>query len=416
VCTQLGAVLAGVHRSTADMAMWPSRAVGILGLPVSMAEACLDRQANTQALMRFIADDSELGTMLNTGAAAYTARCVIHGDIRQENWLIDDREQDGLLKFFDWELAGSGDPAWDLGSLVARPCSTTSASQIGNACEAHCQHRSRSPCVRCWRPLQHVALLDPASSDTWRKVALYACTTAARSLRMYRPGRGPPCVAGHGHRQCRAAYRHSAKPRRQGNCRHGPGLISLSSREADAVDAPLSSSSGRCDAALDELSALASRHGPDAQIDVLADWLYVHWYSCPAVTWACAQIPPGRANLVPALRAALAATGRWETGWVALQVMPDNACLAGRGQLTRIVASGDYGNVARPGVPVAPGDGLAVLDRLDWVDEPTGFWSARSLEAEPAHPFNRLLVGRGTVSAMCCVGLYPCSMQRTSGL
>ena len=140
----------------------------------------------------------------------------------------------------------------------------------------------------------------------------------------------------------------------------------------------------------DELSALTGRNGADTKIDVLADWLYVHWYSRPAVAWDCAQIPPGRANLVPALRAALATTGRWETGWVALQVMPNNACLAGRGQFTRIVASGDYANVARPGVPVAPGDGLAVLDRLDWVDEPTSFWGARSLEAEPAHPFKRV--------------------------
>ena len=46
VCTQLGAVLAGVHRSTENMAMWPSRAPGILGLPVSIAEACFERPAN----------------------------------------------------------------------------------------------------------------------------------------------------------------------------------------------------------------------------------------------------------------------------------------------------------------------------------------------------------------------------------
>jgi HopA1 effector protein family len=172
--------------------------------------------------------------------------------------------------------------------------------------------------------------------------------------------------------------------------------------EIDTVDGPLSRLVETVRRAHDELTAFTSRNGPNGEVDVLADWLYLHWYSCPATAWDSAPIPPGRTNLLPALRASLAATGRWETGWVALQVMRDNACLTGRGQLTRIVASGDYANVARPGVPVAPGDELAVLDRLDWVDEPTGFWSARSLEAEPPHPLRRVYwsVGWDSIGAV----------------
>ena len=167
-------------------------------------------------------------------------------------------------------------------------------------------------------------------------------------------------------------------------------VTTLTPLDADIVDAPLSRLVETVRRAHDELSAFASRNDRNAQADVLADWLYLHWYSFPATAWDSAPIPPGRTNLIPALRASLAATGRWETGWVALQIMPNNACVAGRGKLTRIVASGDYANVARPGVPVAPGDGLAVLDRFDWVDEPTGFWGARSLEAEPPHPHKRV--------------------------
>ena len=178
--------------------------------------------------------------------------------------------------------------------------------------------------------------------------------------------------------------------------------------QAGAVDVALSKLVEIVRRAHDELSALVSRDGTAAEIDVLAEWLYLHWYSRPMPNRICTPTLPGRANLVPALRAALAATGRWETGWVALQVLPDNSCMAGRGQLTRVVASGDYANVARPGVPLAPGDGLAVLDRLEWVDEPTGFWGCRSLEAEPSHPLTRIYwsVGWECIGKVLC-GLMP---------
>ena len=157
----------------------------------------------------------------------------------------------------------------------------------------------------------------------------------------------------------------------------------------DTVEQALSRLVDTVRRAHDELCSLLSRQD-HAKNDRLADWLYAHWYSCPATDWDCAPIQPGRTNLVSALRASLAATGRWERGWVALQSMPNNACLVGRRQLTRIVPSGDYANIARLGVPVAPGDGLAVLNTLDWVDEPPGFWGARSPDADPSHPLKRI--------------------------
>jgi hypothetical protein len=185
-------------------------------------------------------------------------------------------------------------------------------------------------------------------------------------------------------------------------------MTALAAPVPDFVDAALARLAGAVHRARPELRALASAGGEQAQDRALADWLYGHWYSQALENTRCTPVPPGRADLTPALRAALAATGRWEPGWVALKALPGHACLAGRGQLVRVIPAGDYANVARPGVPVAPGDGLAVLDRLDWVDDPTGFWAARSLAAEPEAPHRRVYWSVGWESAATVLrGLAP---------
>ena len=41
-------------------------------------------------------------------------RCLTHGDCRDENFLINDRE----IHLIDWEYAGFGDPGFDIGSYI----------------------------------------------------------------------------------------------------------------------------------------------------------------------------------------------------------------------------------------------------------------------------------------------------------
>ena len=112
----LGRVLAGVHRATRALPMPPTPAVGVLGLPQSLQVASTDRPASTRALMRRIVAEPSLAALLNEGAARYQPGCVVHGDLKTENWLRRGRRSAAI---FDWELAGQGDPAWDLGCLVA---------------------------------------------------------------------------------------------------------------------------------------------------------------------------------------------------------------------------------------------------------------------------------------------------------
>jgi len=126
----------------------------------------------------------------------------------------------------------------------------------------------------------------------------------------------------------------------------------------------------------------------------LAIRLYAGWYSGQDGARVRDTVPmPGRSTLQALLRAALMATGRFQRGWLVLESARDGRCLAarrdGRGQ-ARWLEPGDFANLSRPGVPVAPGEALAVSNRLQWLDAPTGFWAARSLHAEPPHPLLRV--------------------------
>ena len=44
-----------------------------------------------------------------------TRKCIVHGDCRDENFLINDRE----IYLIDWEYAGYGDPGFDIGTYIA---------------------------------------------------------------------------------------------------------------------------------------------------------------------------------------------------------------------------------------------------------------------------------------------------------
>jgi len=139
--------------------------------------------------------------------------------------------------------------------------------------------------------------------------------------------------------------------------------------------------------ALQQALAQAAPHGLDWDSDALAAWLYGHWYQA---TPEAPSAPGWGRSLVPLLQAALQGSARWPRGWAALQALPDGRWLAGQGTNSRVLAAGEWANVSRPGVPPAPGDELAVPNRLAWLDEATGFWAARCTQSEPQGPLSRV--------------------------
>jgi hypothetical protein len=118
-------------------------------------------------------------------------------------------------------------------------------------------------------------------------------------------------------------------------------------------------------------------------------WLYEKWYSRPAESSTPAPNDV-HTNLPSALRAALPGSTRWLTGWVVMSLGAYGACVAGRRSLVRELRCGEYANVSRPGVPVMPGDGIVVMECVDWIDRQTGFWFTRSPLGDPDAPLVRV--------------------------
>lgn len=114
---QLAVLMARWHRAMQDTGLWPSPALGILELPDALDVASADRAPSTQRLMASIAADRDLVATLRATRAAWQDRCLIHGDVRREN-VLTGRGRDTSVKVIDWELSGSGDPAWDLAGVL----------------------------------------------------------------------------------------------------------------------------------------------------------------------------------------------------------------------------------------------------------------------------------------------------------
>lgn len=82
------------------------------------------------ALMQRLQQEEGLRRAFRQAWAEWRTGTLVHGDLRCANALLDRSET--RLWLVDWELACSGDPAWDLGSVMA-DLLTTSALQAMRA-------------------------------------------------------------------------------------------------------------------------------------------------------------------------------------------------------------------------------------------------------------------------------------------
>jgi hypothetical protein len=116
----LGRSLALFHAATAGLPTVSVANCGVIALPDTPADERRlgdDSVAGREAIAMMCADD-EVCEVLRATAVLFKPSCLIHGDVKWDNVILDDGPPP-RVQLFDWELSGLGDPAWDLGSALA---------------------------------------------------------------------------------------------------------------------------------------------------------------------------------------------------------------------------------------------------------------------------------------------------------
>ena len=126
LATALGRALATLHTTTTDVALLTVASCGVVALPDYPEE---DRRLGADSTAAVaVADDLLADPLLVAGlkraAAALRPTCLIHGDVKWDNAVLDPGPP-ARVRLLDWELSGRGDPGWDVGSALADTVSLT---------------------------------------------------------------------------------------------------------------------------------------------------------------------------------------------------------------------------------------------------------------------------------------------------
>ncbi len=104
-------------------------------------------------------------------ASTWQAQTVVHGDIRPENVLIAETDHASDLRLVDWELCHLGDPAQDVGALVAAAVTAT----LG---QASFTSPEEDPSPRPWHDLEEASTVLQATCS-----AIITAYTRSRDLK-----------------------------------------------------------------------------------------------------------------------------------------------------------------------------------------------------------------------------------------
>jgi aminoglycoside phosphotransferase (APT) family kinase protein len=119
----VGSALGALHRSTAAPGGAAAGAAAPWILSVHRPDARVFRDISAAALelIRIVQGAAGFPAALDRVRSAAFGAALVHGDVKWDNCLVrsrDDGEQE--IRLIDWEVAGPGDPCWDIGSALSQ--------------------------------------------------------------------------------------------------------------------------------------------------------------------------------------------------------------------------------------------------------------------------------------------------------
>ena len=66
----------------------------------------------------FLGVVQEIDETLRSLRSSWEADCLVHGDFKDDNVMVGGSAEEPSVTFVDWEMAGWGDPLWDVGTMV----------------------------------------------------------------------------------------------------------------------------------------------------------------------------------------------------------------------------------------------------------------------------------------------------------
>jgi aminoglycoside phosphotransferase (APT) family kinase protein len=120
---RLARALSTLHRLLLRPAGGPApllQAMRVLSIHTPQISDLCEMSATNRQFVSLIQSVPELCSWLDRLKAEWRPSCLINADVKWTNTLVPlggaARERGWVLKLVDWEFAGVGDPAWDLGS------------------------------------------------------------------------------------------------------------------------------------------------------------------------------------------------------------------------------------------------------------------------------------------------------------
>lgn len=116
----LGAAMGRWHRATTGLAIAPTVLPLALDLVQERDATVAMLAAPARAVAERLLHTEHTGEALRRLRTAWRPACIVHGDLKWDNCVADPAgDAASGIRVIDWETAGFGDPAWDVGCAIA---------------------------------------------------------------------------------------------------------------------------------------------------------------------------------------------------------------------------------------------------------------------------------------------------------